>query len=109
LALECLEGWLAGRGSVRLPGGMTSMAAAELCRAQLWQWIRHSAPLACGRRVSRYLIENLIRDSLAGIECRIGEAEFAASKFRMAAELLLGSSTDGFDSPLAMRAYAHLA
>ncbi len=109
LALECLEGWLAGRGSVRLPFGTTSMAAAELCRAQLWQWIRHSAPLACGRRVSRYMIENLIRDSLAGIECRIGEAEFKTSKFRMAADLLLGSSTDGFDSPLAMRAYAHLA
>ena len=30
-----------------------SMATAELCRAQLWQWIRHSARLAAGHKVDR--------------------------------------------------------
>jgi malate synthase len=107
-ALEYLEAWLAGHGSSRLASGIKNMASAELCRAQLWQWIRHSARLTCGRRVSRYVVECLIRDSLASIELRIGEAEFAASKFFMAAELLLSSCTDGSDSPLPLRAYAHL-
>ena len=107
-ALEYLEGWLAGHGSARLASGIKNMASAELCRAQLWQWIRHSARLSCGRRVNRYVVECLIRDSLASIELRIGEAEFAASKFFTAAELLLSSCTDGSDSSLPIRAYAHL-
>lgn len=107
-ALEYLEAWLAGHGSARLASGIRNMASAELCRAQLWQWIRHSARLSCGGRVSRYVVECLIRDSLASIEVRIGGAEFAASKFFTAAELLLSSCTDGSDSSLPIRAYAHL-
>jgi malate synthase len=107
-ALEYLEAWLAGHGSARLASGIRNMASAELCRAQLWQWIRHSARLSCGRRVSRYVVECLIRDSLASIELRMGEAEFAASKFFTAAELLLSSCTDVSDSSLPTRAYAHL-
>jgi malate synthase len=105
-ALVYLEGWLAGSAlGVR---GSNSMASAELCRAQLWQWLRYSARLTGGHRVSRYVIECLIRDSLAGIENRVGGAEFAASRFPVAAEVLLNSCTDDFDSPLALRAYAHL-
>jgi len=107
-ALVYLEGWLAGQGSALGARGLNSMASAELCRAQLWQWLRHSARLAGGHRVSRYVIECLIRDSLAGIENRVGGAEFAASRFPVAAEVLLSSCTDDFDSPLALRAYAHL-
>jgi malate synthase len=107
LALEHLEAWLSG-GSLQRPHRMGSMATVELCRAQLWQWIRHSARLTCGRRVTRYLIECFVRDLLVTIERRIGEVEFAASKFRLAGELLLSSCTDGFGSPLVFRAYDRL-
>jgi malate synthase len=107
-ALEYLEAWLAGQGSAHSASGIRSMASAELCRAQLWQWIRHSARLTCGRRVSRYVVECLIRDSLASIELRVGEVAFADSKFFMAAELLLSSCTDDCPSSLPVRAYAHL-
>jgi malate synthase len=107
-ALEYLEAWLAGQGSGRLASGVRNMASAELCRAQLWQWIRHSARLTCGRRVNRYVVECLIRDSLASIELRVGEVAFAASKYLMAGELLLSSCTDDCDSSLPLRAYAHL-
>jgi malate synthase len=107
-ALIYLEGWLGGHASGLGARGLNSMASAELCRAQLWQWLRHSARLSGGHRVSRYVIECLIRDSLAGIENRVGGAEYAASSFPVAAEVLLSSCTDDFDSPLALRAYAHL-
>ncbi len=107
-ALEYLEAWLAGEGSAHSATGIRSMASAELCRAQLWQWIRHSARLTCGRRVNRYVVECLIRDSLASIELRVGEVAFAASKFFMAGEVLLSSCTDDCHSSLPFRAYAHL-
>ncbi len=107
-ALVYLEAWLAGRGSALSVTGLKSMASAELCRAQLWQWLRHSARLTGGHRVSRYVIECLIRDSLASVETRVGGTEFAASRFPAAAEVLLSCCTDDFDSPLALRAYSHL-
>jgi malate synthase len=107
-SLVYLEGWLAGQGCTLGARGLNSMASAEFCRAQLWQWLRYSARLTGGHRVSRYVIECLIRDSLAGIENRVGGTEFAASRFPVAAEVLLSSCTDNFDSPLALRAYAHL-
>jgi malate synthase len=107
-ALVYLEAWLAGHGSALGVPGLKTMASAELCRAQLWQWLRHSARLTGGHRVSRYVIECLIRDSLASVETRVGGVEFAASRFPAAAEVLLSCCTDDFDSPLALRAYAHL-
>ena len=66
---------------------MGSMATVGLCRAQLLAMDSGSARLTCGRRVTRYLIECFVLDLLVTIERRIGEANFAASKFRLAGEL----------------------
>jgi malate synthase len=108
IALEYLEVGLSESRPAQLPNGMKSMASAELCRAQLWQWIRHSARLTCGRRVSKYVVECIVRDCLASIERRIGDVEFAASRFGMAADLLLRSCTDSLNSSLAYHAYSYL-
>jgi malate synthase len=107
VALEYLEVELSECRSKRLASGMKSMASAELCRAQLWQWVRHSARLTCGRRVSKYVVECMVRDCLASIERRIGDVEFAASRFGMAADLLLRSCTDSVNSSLAYHAYSY--
>jgi malate synthase len=108
VALEYLEAGLSEYRSARPTNGMTSMASAELCRAQLWQWIRHSARLTCGRRVSKYVVECTVRDCLASIERRIGDVEFAASGFGIAADLLLRSCTDSLNSSLAYNAYSYI-
>ena len=108
VALEYLEAGLSECRSARPTNGMTSMASAELCRAQLWQWIRHSARLTCGRRVSKYVVECTVRDCLASIERRIGDVEFAASGFGIAADLLLRSCTDSLNSSLAYNAYSYI-
>jgi malate synthase len=107
VALEYLECGLSNFRSERQVSSTKSLASAELCRAQLWQWIRHSARLTCGRRVSKYVVECMVRDCLASIERRIGDVEFAASRFGMAADLLLRSCTDSLNSPLAYHAYSY--
>jgi malate synthase len=107
--LEYLDAWLTGRGSLRVGDRTESMATAELCRAQLWQWTRHSVRIASGRKVDRNLIERLIADVLATTECRLGEAKFASSKYRLAADVLLRSCTGNLDRPLAAYGYVHLA
>jgi malate synthase len=45
VALQYIEAWLQGNGAVAIYNLMEDAATAEISRAQLWQWIRHRAPL----------------------------------------------------------------
>jgi malate synthase len=106
VALGQIAAWLSGAAATH-PGRAGSMATAELCRAQLWQWIHHSARLAPGAKVDRRLVERLIRDLSAARAGRLSAADFA--QFSAAGDILLDACTGDFESPLAMRAYAHVA
>ena len=44
VALRYIAAWLGGRGAVALGGLMEDAATAEICRAQLWQWIPRAPP-----------------------------------------------------------------
>lgn len=41
VALQYLESWLEGVGSLAIDNLMEDAATAEICRAQLWQWVHH--------------------------------------------------------------------
>jgi malate synthase len=64
---QYLAAWLNGKGAVPLYNLMEDAATAEICRAQLWQWLRFEAPLADGRRFTRELFEELFEDELAAL------------------------------------------
>lgn len=86
VALRYLATWLAGRGAVAIHGLMEDAATAEICRAQVWQWLRHKAQLADGRTVApelaREALERAYERARAGLEevadwpalARLGEA-----------------------------------
>jgi len=61
VAIRYLASWLGGIGCVPLYNLMEDAATAEISRAQVWQWIRHSVTLDDGCRVT----ENLFRQVLA--------------------------------------------
>ena len=42
-ALQYLESWLRGSGCVPIYNLMEDAATAEICRAQVWQWVHHGA------------------------------------------------------------------
>jgi malate synthase len=46
VALRYIEAWLRGQGAVAIHNLMEDAATAEISRSQLWQWIRHEAPIA---------------------------------------------------------------
>ena len=46
---------------------MEDAATAEICRAQLWQWLRFEAPFDDGRRFSLDLFEDWLADELAAL------------------------------------------
>jgi len=69
VGLQYLEAWLRGLGCVPIYNLMEDAATAEICRAQVWQWLRHRATLSNGRRVTPELVHRVIaekKDSLPG-------------------------------------------
>lgn len=45
VGLQYIEAWLRGIGCVPLYDLMEDTATAEICRAQVWQWVRHNASI----------------------------------------------------------------
>lgn len=59
VALLYLESWLQGNGCVPIRHLMEDAATAEICRAQLWQWLKFSAPLNNGEVLNSTLLKRL--------------------------------------------------
>ena len=81
VGVQYLAAWLSGRGAVPLYNLMEDAATAEICRTQLWQWLKFSAPLDDGRAFDRQLFEELFEDELAAISDQPHLSE-AAGLFR---------------------------
>ena len=54
--------WLRGIGCVPIYNLMEDAATAEICRAQVWQWVQHGAKLNDGRRVTREMVRDMIAE-----------------------------------------------
>jgi malate synthase len=59
VGLQYLEAWLRGVGCVPIYNLMEDAATAEICRAQVWQWVKHGAKLDDGRVVTADLVLKL--------------------------------------------------
>jgi malate synthase len=62
VGLQYLESWLRGSGCVPIYNLMEDAATAEICRAQVWQWVRHGAKLNDGRPVTQELVRKTIAE-----------------------------------------------
>src|SRR5277367_1105110 len=56
VGLQYLESWLRGSGCVPIYNLMEDAATAEICRAQVWQWVKHGSKLEDGRVVTAELV-----------------------------------------------------
>ena len=56
VGLQYLEAWLRGSGCVPIYNLMEDAATAEICRTQVWQWVKHRASLSDGRPVTAELV-----------------------------------------------------
>ena len=57
VGVQYLAAWLGGKGAVPLYNLMEDAATAEICRTQLWQWLKFEAPLDDGRKFTLDLFE----------------------------------------------------
>ncbi len=78
VGLGYLEAWFRGTGCVPLFNLMEDTATAEICRAQLWQWVHHGAHLKDGRKVDVALCEAVIQEELNKMKGRVDAGRYAA-------------------------------
>ncbi|KTD82715.1 malate synthase A [Legionella waltersii] len=64
VALLYLESWLNGNGCVPIHHLMEDAATAEICRSQLWQWLKFSAPLSNGSVLDASLLTKLFNEEV---------------------------------------------
>jgi len=89
VGVQYLEAWLRGHGAVPLFNLMEDAATAEISRAQVWQWIRHSRGLLDdGRKVTKELFRRVLDEELAKVR------RFASDRFDVARELFDQITTD---------------
>jgi malate synthase len=60
VGLQYLAAWLGGLGCVPIYNLMEDAATAEICRAQVWQWVRHGAKLNDGRPVTQEMVRKVV-------------------------------------------------
>jgi malate synthase len=95
VGVQYLEAWLRGSGAVPIFNLMEDAATAEISRAQVWQWIRHSrGVLSDGRKVTKELFRSVLREELEKIKTTVGAACFEKGKFDTARELFDKITTD---------------
>jgi malate synthase len=87
VALQYLESWLRGVGAVAIYNLMEDAATAEISRSQIWQWIHHDVSLDDGSTVTRERVEQIEQEELQKIRAAIGEQNFSAGRFDLAAAL----------------------
>jgi malate synthase len=109
VAVQYIESWLRGNGCVPIYNLMEDAATAEICRAQLWQWIRYGARLDDGRVITAELHDQILGEILDQTCAAMGDEAYAASKFDRAAELLERLTRGEFQEFLTTAAYSDFA
>jgi malate synthase len=110
VGIQYLEAWLRGSGAVPINNLMEDAATAEISRAQVWQWIRHSKGiLDDGRKVNVELFERILREELSSIKHSIGEKVYQSGKFDLASELFAQMTvSETFEDFLTVPGYQYL-
>ncbi|MEV6348731.1 malate synthase A [Actinoplanes sp. NPDC051851] len=88
VSLRYIASWLGGRGAVALGGLMEDAATAEICRAQLWQWISSGTPTDYGVPVTAAMVTRMLREELDVLSETGALDEEAARLFGQARTLL---------------------
>jgi malate synthase len=106
VGIQYLESWLRGVGCVPIYNLMEDAATAEICRSQVWQWVRHGARMNNGRTVTPELVSKAIAEELEKLR---GAAKFESGRFELATRLFEQIATGPeFSEFLTLVAYEHI-
>jgi malate synthase len=109
VGVQYVESWIKGNGCVPLYNLMEDAATAEICRAQLWQWIKHDAVLDDGRIISIKLYTSILKDEMHKLQTLLGNEIFTNGKFELAISLFTNMvRKNKFDEFLTLPAYDYI-
>jgi malate synthase len=76
VGLQYLHSWLRGLGCVPIYNLMEDAATAEICRAQVWQWIKHGSHLKDDTLVTEGMVKEIIHQRAAelGSDAKLRQA-----------------------------------
>ena len=104
VGIQYLEAWMRGNGCVPIYNLMEDAATAEICRSQVWQWVKHGANLNDGRPVTAELVKKTIAEVVDSLRGLIGGEQLSR-----AAGIYERMMTSGdFDEFLTLVAYDHI-
>ena len=110
VGVQYLESWLRGNGCVPLYNLMEDAATAEICRAQLWQWLRHGARTSDGQTITVERFDRLMSTELDRIHTEVGAERLTHGVFPSAARLFEQmTKAETFDEFLTLPAYELLS
>src|SRR3989442_7037024 len=110
VSLSYLESWLGGVGCVAINNLMEDTATVEICRAQIWQWIHHSAKLRDGPTITRELFRTILKEEMAKITEGVGPQAGKGCNSKIAGDLLdVLVTSDSFSEFMTLIAYNYLS
>ena len=109
VGLQYLAAWLKGNGCVPIYNLMEDAATCEICRTQVWQWVKHGAKLSDGRTVTPELVRQATSEELEKLRQQLGAERYDSAGFRAAAQIFEAMMTSA-DLPefLTLVAYDHI-
>jgi malate synthase len=106
VGIQYLNSWLMGNGCVPINNLMEDAATAEICRSQLWQWLKFAITLSDDRKLDKKLFKEFADSELEKIKASMSSDAFAKSKFKKAFQLFEGMIIrEDFDEFLTLPAY----
>ena len=82
---------------------MEDAATAEICRSQLWQWVKHGAHMDNGTAITAGLFNDILTEELNQLkDSDNGKLELAANLFK---KMVL---QEAFEEFLTLPSYRHL-
>jgi malate synthase len=110
VGVQYIEAWLRGRGAVPIYNLMEDAATAEICRAQIWQWLTYGAELDNGTKIDDDFFERALEEEMERVKREIGARAYQAGRFTEAVALFRKLSlADTFEEFLTIPAYQLIA
>lgn len=109
VGIQYLESWLLGNGCVPIYNLMEDAATAEICRAQVWQWVLHGAKLADGRTVTAELAIGIVQEEFDRILSQAPPDKYVVRRFAEASAMFEEMVVaDRFPEFLTLEAYERI-
>lgn len=109
VGVQYIAAWLSGRGAVPLYNLMEDAATAEICRTQIWQWLKYGATLADGRKVDSHLFDSCLEEEMAKLRQQTGADLWQSGHYGRAQELFASMvKADSCEEFLTLPAYRDL-